>query len=243
MGTPDGPPVEAVTFDFWNTLVAEGAAGPHRTRRWLASLGDAGHDVTQEVLERAMTDLWSWFVGQWEGNRVVGPREAVLRALELMEVPPATVLVDEMVDALEEGTDPTQMRIADGIGDTLEALRSAGVRVGIICDVGLSPSTTLRRYLEHHDLLGHFDGWSFSDEVGCYKPDIRIFGHAAEVLGGPAPARTAHVGDLRRTDVAGARGAGWRSVRYRGLFDDPAELPDADVVIDHHRDLLAALGR
>ena len=52
-----------------------------------------------------------------------------------------------------------------------------------------------------------------------------------------APA-LAHVGDLRRTDVAGARAAGMRSVRYRGLHDDRGDGPDADVVISEWHELL-----
>ena len=66
-------------------------------------------------------------------------------------------------------------------------------------------------------------------------------------LGGVDPAEAAHIGDLRRTDVAGARGIGMRAVRYRGVFDDPGRADDGsdqvegDAVIDDHADLLAAL--
>ena len=38
---------------------------------------------------------------------------------------------------------------------------------------------------------------------------------------------------------AGARAIGMRSVRYRGLADDPASGPEADLVIDDHRELPA----
>lgn len=229
--------LDAVTFDFWNTLVAEGAAGPHRAARWKVALERVGHPTTDEELERAMTDLWSWFVGRWEGNELVGPAQAVRQAVDLLGAPPDAELLADMEAALHEGTDPSTLRLADGLGEVLESLQSHGVRIGIICDVGLSPSSTLRGYLDHHGVLGHFDAWSFSDEVGCYKPDRRIFDHAAESLGRPDPRRTAHVGDLRRTDIAGARGAGWRSVRFAGFFDDQAELPDADVVTTAHAEL------
>jgi FMN phosphatase YigB (HAD superfamily) len=234
--------IRAVTFDFWNTLVAEGVSADHRTDRWASALERAGHPVAPEVLERSMTDLWSWFSGRWEGNEVVTPDDAVAQALALMDVPPSSELSAEMVSALHDGYDPGQVRTAVGIGDTLEALRRAGVRVGIICDVGLTPSATLRRYLDHHGLLEHFDAWSFSDDVGCYKPDRRIFAHAADSLSVAEPAATAHVGDLRRTDVAGARGAGWTSVRYTGFFDDTSSLAEADVVVSDHGELAASLG-
>ena len=63
-----------------------------------------------------------------------------------------------------------------------------------------------------------------------------------------APERAAHVGDLRRTDIAGARAMGMTAVRYRGANDD-AEIEDQDGtvveghhVIDDHAHLLAVLG-
>ena len=87
--------------------------------------------------------------------------------------------------------------------------------------MGITPSRTLRPFLDGHGLLGYFDHWSFSDEVGVFKPDPVIFEHAMSGLGVDDPADLAHVGDLRRTDIAGANAMGITSVRYAGVFDDP----------------------
>jgi FMN phosphatase YigB (HAD superfamily) len=229
--------IQGLTFDFWNTLVAEGASAGARSRRWKVLLADSGHDVDQATLERAFTDLWSWFTGRWEGNLVVTPEDAARQALELMHIDGDDELLAQMVATLHDGTDPAEITIAPGLGDALERLRSDGVRLGIICDVGMTPSSTLRRYLDHHGMLAYFYGWAFSDDVGCYKPDRRMFDHAAGALGLEPGSTSAHIGDLRRTDVAGARAAGWVSLRYRGFFDDGADLPDADHVVDSHLDL------
>lgn len=234
--------IRAVTFDFWNTLVSETGGSDTRLAAWMGTLESHGHAVEQPALERAMTDLWGWFNARWEGNDVVGPDEAARQTLAFLEVEPAPALLAEMVESLHAGHDPSTMQVSPGVGEALERLRSAGVRVGIICDVGFTPSTTLRHYLDHHGLLGYFDGWSFSDEVGCYKPDPRIFAHAAASLDLADGAGFVHVGDLRRTDIAGARGAGWTSVRYSGWYDDQTELPDADLVVADHADLTEALG-
>ena len=122
-------------------------------------------------------------------------------------------------------------------------MRAAGVRIGIICDVGMTPSTTLRAHLERSGVLDLFDEWSFSDEVGVYKPDRRIFERALAALGGVPAERAAHVGDIRRTDVAGALGMGMTAVRYTGIEDDTtADHPEADHVIDDHRKLPEVLG-
>jgi len=230
--------VEGVTFDFWNTLIAEGVNRSPRERRWAEMLAEFGFEVEQAAIEAAMGHVYSWFDEEWKANRVVSPAALVERFLDDLGVSSPSV-ADMMLDALHSGLDPAIVTTAPGIGDTLEALRSSGVRLGIICDVGWTPSSTLRGYLDHHGLLAYFDGWSFSDEVGCYKPDPRIFGHARESLGIDGP--MAHVGDLRRTDVAGAMAVGWTAVRYSGLHDDKSERPDADHVIAAHEELSALL--
>ena len=235
--------VDAVTFDFWNTLVAEGTAGSDRARRWHAVLREHDLDVSEEQLAAAMEAGWQWFDRRWRGGAVVAPQGAVPAAVAHLPVPVGDDVVDKLAHVVTIGTDPADMRVAPNVHDCLAALSGAGVRLGIICDVGMTPSTALRGYLEHHGLLAFFDHWTFSDEVGTYKPDRRMFDHAASGLGDPPPGRTAHVGDLRRTDVAGARDAGWVSVRYRGLADDAgAEGPEADHVVDDHADLPGLLG-
>ena len=107
--------------------------------------------------------------------------------------------------------------------------------------MGITPSVGLRRLLEVHGLLHFFDGWSFSDEVGRYKPAPEIFEHALAYLDS-TPAETAHIGDIRWTDIAGARAIGMTTIRYRGINDDLDGDPEADHVIDHHDELLGSLG-
>lgn len=227
----------AITFDFWNTLIADSGSTDHRSDRWVRAMRDHGHEVDHEHLEKGLQRMWEWFVQRWEGNVVVTPEHAVDVALETLGLPPTDPLRESMVRTLHDGWPPAELAVAPGIGEALERIKAEGVKVGIICDVGLTPSRTLRSYLEHHGLLQHFDHWSFSDEVGVYKPDGRIFAHAMEGLGVDEPERMAHIGDLRRTDVAGARAAGWRSFRYIGFSDDPTDLPEADAVVAHHSEL------
>ncbi len=153
-----------------------------------------------------------------------------------------------IIESFVSGAAGQELALTGNIEETLVALKERGLRLGIICDVGLTPSNVLRDYLAAHGVLDLFDHWSFSDEVGCYKPARAIFDHALAGLGGIDPARAAHVGDLRRTDIAGARAMGMTAVRYRGANDDPAgvdpageSLPEGHHVIDDHTQLLAAL--
>jgi len=126
-------------------------------------------------------------------------------------------------------------------GETVERLRGAGVACALICDTGLTPGHVVRQHLLRLGLLRGLRAQIFSDEVGVPKPDARMFRAALAALG--CPAREAlHVGDLRRTDVAGARGVGMGSVRIRAVHDDGTDLPEADHVVASHRELRELLG-
>jgi putative hydrolase of the HAD superfamily len=149
----------------------------------------------------------------------------------------------ELIEAFTTVGAEATLHLTDGIEECLRALSAAGIRLGIICDVGMTPSSILRAHLDKHGVLELFDHWSFSDDVGHYKPSRVIFEHALAGLGGVAPGAAAHVGDIRRTDVAGAKDMGMLAVRYTGVSDDTTSAsPEGDLVLDDHRLLPAALG-
>lgn len=236
--------IRGVTFDFWNTLIGEyDGARAHRVANVGVVLDDLGEPRTPEEINAVFDDLHGWFDERWLANLVITPELGGTRVADRLGIT-HVVGADEAIAAVfQRGGEMERLTVAPGIADALASLRANGVRVGIICDTGFAPGATLRRYLEHHDLLQFFDHWSFSNEVGVYKPDPVIFRHAADGLGIDDPAALAHVGDLRRTDIGGASAVGWTAVRYRGLNDDTDEASvDASIVIDHHDQLPAALG-
>jgi FMN phosphatase YigB (HAD superfamily) len=250
MTTAAGPavqgPIEAVTFDYWATLVQVPVPVEVRARR-VDSLGsllrERGHDISDETLDSSLDRITKVHTDHWRTNRQYTYDRGVNELLEMLDLSPSAELkarvIERFTGSSSDFVPPLTPNVAAALGD----LRARGVRVGIVCDVGLSPSTVLRRHLERHEVLELFDHWSFSDDVGVYKPAPEIFRHALDGLGGVAPERAAHVGDLKGTDVAGARAMGMRSVRYRGDNDDAASAgPEADIVVDDHAELLAALG-
>jgi putative hydrolase of the HAD superfamily len=137
-----------------------------------------------------------------------------------------------------------KLELAPDIRPCLESLNQRGLRLGIVCDVGFTGGEILREFLDREGLLGHFSGWAFSDEVGYYKPAPQSFEAALDALGA-GPREAVHVGDLRRTDIAGAAAVGMTTVRYRGLHDDSGEdgEREADFVLDGHRELPPLLDR
>jgi len=238
-----------VTFDFWNTLIREDSqARDRRVDAWLGLLEGEGVALEREHVGQAFTASWKTFQEHWMANRVYGPSDAVADVLSHLGLTPPAGVHDALVEVLTDPSPEHDPLPTGSIDVCLAQLKGAGVRLGIICDVGLTPSRTLRRYLDGHGLLRYFDHWSFSDEVGTFKPDPAIFRHAHAGLGVDDPTRSAHVGDLRRTDIAGAQALGIVAVRYSGVFDDPGSAADgtdqvqADHVLADHADLPAALG-
>jgi putative hydrolase of the HAD superfamily len=240
--------IEAVTFDYWNTLVAtsDEILYQRRAEHWVAVLAEAGHDVSPNDVSEAFKGSWRSFREAWHANQQYVTADGVGRVLELLGVPADDGVATTLVEHYGAGALEAELSLAPNVTETLSGLKDAGVRLGIICDVGMTPSTALRAALEQFGVMDRFDHHSFSDDVGVYKPDPAIFAHALAGLGS-TPATSAHVGDLRRTDVAGALGAGWTAVRYAGLHDDDGAEDDtaeveADVVIRDHAELPRALG-
>jgi putative hydrolase of the HAD superfamily len=238
-------PLEAVTFDYWNTLVWEerGHTRSLRMNAWAGLLEEAGFACERTLLDAVFEEGWQRYVEHWTSNQQY---QAVTAAEDLLErlgfdvpKPVRRALVESFTTVGAQAT----LHLTDGIEACLRSLSAAGLKLGIICDVGMTPSTILRAHLDKHGLLDVFDHWSFSDEVGHYKPSRVIFEHALAGLGGVDPAASAHVGDIRRTDIAGARGMGMVAVRYTGVSDDQTQPdPEGDHVVAHHDQLAGALG-
>lgn len=234
--------IKAVTFDFWNTLVAE-TSDPWtwKSDALKAALDDAKIERSDADIHAALAVGQRFYLESWQAGVVFTPAEWVRSVCEAMQVDSSDI-ADEMVDIVNAGM-PAELRtIAPNIAETLSALRSAGLPIGIICDVGLTPSTQLRRYLEHFGLLAYFTHFSFSDEVGVFKPDPQIFHHAAQGLGVEIT-EILHTGDLRRTDIAGGRAVGATTARFAGIFDDAdGDGPEGHHVTTDHLQLLDIIG-
>ena len=209
-----------------------------------AGVGSAG--VVLPGLTGGYDAAWRNWNESWRANRQftgVDAAHSICDAVEkaFADSPAIGALREQICAAFAGQGEGAELHLVDGVAEALAALSGRGIRLGIICDVGFTASPALIAQLERHGVVKYFDHWSFSDEVGVYKPDPRIFSHALDGLGAPDPARCVHVGDRKRTDVAGARAAGMRAVRITSAYQDSDEGPD-DIVISSYRDLLPVLG-
>jgi FMN phosphatase YigB (HAD superfamily) len=234
---------DAVTFDYWNTLVWEeaGHLRGRRTEAWAGLLEEAGFAMERALLDAVFTTSWERYVEHWNANQQYQSVRAAEELVEQLGFDVPAHVRRELIEAFTDVGHGAELHLTEAVVETLRVLKDAGLRLGIICDVGMTPSPVLLAHLERHGVLGLFDHWSFSDEVGHYKPSPVIFRHALEGLG-VEPERTVHVGDIRRTDIAGARAMGMTAVRYTGVSDDTSQpSPEGDHVLASHADLPAVV--
>lgn len=235
-------PLRAVTFDFWNTIarVPTGAMTEARRRAVLAACESGGVEVEPKLLAASLEEVGMRWERSWAEGVHLHPHEAAAALAQALGVEDATgqAVAEAFLDAGRQ----VDLELAPEIGPALEALGERGIRIGIVCDVGFSGGALLRDLLAREGLLEHFSGWSFSDETGHYKPAPQAF-EAALVALGTRPEEAMHVGDLRRTDIAGAAAFGMRAARYRGMHDDSEHGTEADFVIDSHLELVEVVER
>jgi putative hydrolase of the HAD superfamily len=243
-GPETGAPRPAVvTFDCWNTLLFEAdwqIAHARRVTELQAAARGSGVAVSYDEANKAFEAAWERQQERWREGRAAGAHDVARWGLELLGLVEPHPALEELVHCFEEASHSSRVSALEGARETLARCARAGIACALICDTGLTPGRIVRRHLDRHGLLDGLAVVIFSDEVGVPKPDPRVFRAALGPLGVP-PERALHVGDLRRTDVAGARGIGMSSARIRDQHDDTSELPEADFVVADHAELRALL--
>ncbi|HEY3112027.1 MAG TPA: HAD family hydrolase [Chloroflexota bacterium] len=142
-----------------------------------------------------------------------------------------------MIEQTEEKDAEQTTQRADvwpGAAELIWGLRRAGYLLALIAD---TRPGTYRNVLRQHGLYEAFDVFAISEELGCVKPDRRMFQHALDGLGLTA-AEAGHVlmvGNNLARDVRGANALGIVSVwihfneRYPLIPADEHERPVHEV--------------
>ena len=123
---------------------------------------------------------------------------------------------------------------------SIERLRAAGYRLAIVANQPAPRSEELRALGVSADVI------AMSEEMGVAKPELAFFSRALELMGGPAPADVAYVGDRVDNDVLPAMAAGLRSVWLRrGPWGIIQRLPEGErpaLVVDSLDELVGRIG-
>ena len=134
------------------------------------------------------------------------------RGLPWIREPRTCVLEEFWMDVF-----PACTRPADGLRETLDALRGRGAKLGVVTN---GRADVQARKLDVLGIGGDFGAVVISGVVGIRKPDVRIFSMALDALGCPATG-SCFVGDHPEYDMLGARAAGLTGIWVSGIHPWP----------------------
>jgi putative hydrolase of the HAD superfamily len=241
--------IQAITIDFWNTIVdsRNGAARRavrdaamqdvyrHTGREWNAAEVDEAFRLSYENFER-----------HWQGRqRTLSASESLTVIWEHLGITVDDDLHVRAVRSFEDSILAGMPGLLPGAAEAIAAL-AARYRLALISDTAYSPGRVLRRVLEAHGVARHFDFLAYSDEVGVSKPHPRIFETALTGCGAEA-AHAVHIGDIERTDIAGAKAMGMRAILFRGdesgryYHENGEDGTAADAVAHNWQDVLSII--
>ncbi|HCF75056.1 MAG: hypothetical protein CMK60_06650 [Proteobacteria bacterium] len=245
--------IRAVTFDLWDTVIHDDSDEPKRAAQGLRSKKEARRQLLWEALDSeapitpeevwlacdttdaAFNHVWhdqfvTWSVSErlevvlvGLGRKLPGPvLENVVRQYEEMEVTVAPDMIDGVAEAIAE--------------------LAVDFPLAVVSDAIVSPGRCLRQWLEMNDILDHFTGFAFSDEVGRSKPHRDMFARAATEMG-VAINEMVHVGDRDHNDIKGAQALGMKAILFTGTRDIDRDITSADAICTHHRELPGVIRR
>ncbi|MDH7499325.1 MAG: HAD family hydrolase [candidate division NC10 bacterium] len=212
--------LEALTFDYWQTLLVDAPEGLKRARElrmegMRKELGRRGIFLDLEEMNRAYDESGQRIMRIWAQDVDIGPREQVLIYLDCLNLDHREAVGEELLEDLEAAYATPLLQtlpsLLPGAREVLQRVRDSGCRIGLISNTGRTPGYILKSVLEKMGILSFFDVLTFSDELRVRKPNPAIFLHTLEELG-VKPDRALHVGDDLRCDVGGAKGVGMKAI-------------------------------
>ena len=244
--------ITAITFDFWSTLYQSQTVDYNQRQLELKETIErrSGKAIDLEQLKAAIRVARETWRKIWlDDYRTIGADVWLGIMLQALNSPLTPADLADIQSRMENGVLIDRPILAPAARQTLADL-STRYKLAIISDTGLTPGRVLRQLLEEDQLSHYFTHLTFSDELGHSKPHPDAFLSTLAALGAD-PGQAVHVGDLLRTDVAGAQAVGMRGVQYVGISqadwiaasDAPAGTVIPDAIIKSHAELSPLLGR
>jgi putative hydrolase of the HAD superfamily len=236
--------IRLITFDFWNTLFIdrdEEIRSEMRKSFALERLHPYKPELNKDEVDQAFEAAQEEFEQQWTrftASRMDAYVTTICRTLKI-EVEPHDH--KEIVDFFETVLLKHQPVLVPNAAEAVEIAKSR-MKVGLVCDTGFSPGTTLRKIMHDNGIGSYFDSFSFSNETGYLKPRIETFSRVLNDLG-IRPEEAVHIGDLEHTDIAGAKRMGMKAIKFIGANHSATRESIADFVLEHLSDLPSALDR
>ena len=227
------PPLEAVVFDLFHTLIDMSRTPPGTSTPELLGIDPDvwGHKVTEASPHHALGDD-------------PDPVDSLRRIAHAID----PSIPEERIRAAA-ACRPARFRAAllqvrPAVLDAIARLRGLGLKIGLISNAGLDEIDCW----EESPLAPLFDAALFSCIEKVMKPDPAIYLRAAQRLGAQ-PAACLYVGDGASREHEGARAAGMRTVLMLAILNEVHPVAAAsrarttDWVIDSFEDLVALAAR
>ena len=199
--------IRAVVFDLWNTLVHSRNGDPFQHLQRLLSPDQIRlyPQLKRDAMGRPHASAQA-FLAEWKDRLKLSPAQ-----------------LGTMAEVFRTAAGDAQC-FPDAVQAVLETRKLA--RVALLSN---TQSFDLD-FLERLDLTGLMATRILSAEIGCLKPDPRVFETVQRRLG-LFPGELAMVGDSWRDDMAGALEAGWTAVWVnRSGVPRPPHDPEAELV-------------
>ena len=197
-------------------------------------------DLSEQEADELLAEAWARHDEAWKQVETFGPGRMAAYCLEARGIDDDES-IRNLTKEFEEASIEAGVAPVEHACEALAALSAANIRLGLVCDTGFTPGRVVRQLLDEAGLCDHLDVLCFSDEIGVPKPGNEIFAKALAELGARPP-EAIHVGDLKRTDIAGAHDMGMHAARFKGVHDDESDFVEAEIVMSDHRQLLEVVG-
>lgn len=247
--------IEAVTFDFWDTIAIDDSDEPKRAARGLPSKPAARvqlfvekvrakhPQITPEQAAAAYQEANQRFRHDWHNEHhtpaVTTRIYYAYEALGLKPKPGEYARLVQEIDELVRDIETMEIRIPPDFAPNVHYaidLLAQEYKLGIISDTIHTHGRGLRHLLERQGLLAYFSYFIFSDEVGVAKPSTAVFRQAAIGLD-VAPERIVHIGDRESNDIVGPLALGMKAILFTGVVDRGSQKTQAHAICRNFADL------
>lgn len=239
--------IRYISIDFWDTLF-QSTSKDNSTRRDIRSglfidyCASLGVTVTPEQVDTAFHAAWDYFEHRWlNEHRTPDAVELVRFLTSHLDIRTELKNIDIIANAIAKVTSDIPPPLCEDSLKTILPALAQHYTLGIISDTSYAGGNVLRDVMRMNDIEKYFSRFAFSDEVGRSKPHPVMF---ETIIGDLSNAHELlHIGDLGKTDVAGAKAIGAYAIRYTRFTDEPHATIREDAVMQSWEELPGILER
>jgi len=240
--------IKLITIDFWNTLFnsESGDIKNYNLNKILIdTLYDMGITINKELFNDVIIKSWEYYSDRWLNEyRTPSSKEIFNFIWNKMGFEKNQKALEYVIDYYERAIILFPPALEVGAKDAIIKL-SSKYKLGIVSDTGFSPGKMVNELLVNLDIKKYFSAFSYSDETGVAKPHPKAFNFILEYLNINSE-EAIHIGDIERTDIAGAKSVGMKAIRYDGCADKnflglQNDVSNADFIANSWNDIVTFL--